>query len=180
MPRSNVVQPWFPGGNTAYLSKKNVANDSRRLPQTWIPNGCFQKKVGHEYIVNRGHLIAYSLSKGINITGKYNPSAQSGDQNNPKNLFTQTAYSNQRIQTRFETQVRDALKRGYKVVYKVQPIFKGHDLMARGVHTQAISTNGKLNFNVYLFNVQPGREFNYATGRSKTNLQVYIDQPYVR
>lgn len=164
-------------GNTGYLDKKNVANDSLRTRQIVKPTGYHQKFVNNQAIINRGHEIAYSLSKGISKSGKYNPRAESGDQNNPKNLFTQTAFSNQEVQTIFESKVRNALKNNEKVVYQVKPIFQGNDLMAKGVQMQAVSTNHKLNFNVYLYNVQPGMKFNYATGHSTVDRQMKVPTP---
>ena len=41
--------------------------------------------------------------------------------------------------------------------------------MARGVNLQAVSTDGMLNFNVYIFNVQPGYSFDYQNGRAYVN-----------
>lgn len=152
---------------TAYLDQRNVANDSLRVAQTVKPTGWHQKfNAQHQPILNRGHIIAYSLSKGIATNGQYNPALQSGDQNNPRNLFTQTAFCNQELQTVYEAKVRHALEQGKRVIYQVQPIFKGFDKMPVGVHMQAISTDGTLNFNVYLFNVQPGYQFNYLNGTS--------------
>lgn len=152
--------------NTGYLEKRNLANGSLRVRQYVEPTGWHQKFVDGEPILNRGHLMAYSISKGISANGQYDPSDQSGDQNNPKNLFTQSAYSNQQLQTKYEEMIRSALKQNQKVIYEAQPIFRGNELMARGVHLQALSTNGQLNFNVYIFNVQPKVKFDYATGRS--------------
>lgn len=152
--------------NTAYLQQTNVANDELRTTQTVKPTGWHQKFVNGEAILNRGHEIAYSLSKGIAMDGSYNLSQQSGDQNNPKNLFTQTAWANQKLQTVYESKVRNALKAGKKVVYQVTPVFNGNDLMAKGVQLQAISTDKSLNFNVFIYNVQPGISFNYADGTS--------------
>lgn len=152
--------------NTAYLQQTNVANDELRTTQTVKPTGWHQKFVNGEAILNRGHEIAYSLSKGIAMDGSYNPSQQSGDQNNPKNLFTQTAWANQKLQTVYESKVRNALKAGKKVVYQVTPVFNGNNLMAKGVQLQAISTDKSLNFNVFIYNVQPGISFNYADGTS--------------
>lgn len=163
--------------NTAYLEKRNVANDALRVRQYIKPTGWHQKFSKGEAILNRGHLIAYSISKGISLDGVYNPAVQSGDQNNPKNLFTQTAFSNQEIQTIYESKVRAALKQGKKVVYQAQAIFKAHELMARGVHLQAVSTDGSLNFNVYIFNVQPGFQFDYANGTSKVDHSMDVPAP---
>ncbi|MBC6388175.1 DNA/RNA non-specific endonuclease [Lactobacillus kunkeei] len=164
-------------GNTAYLEKRNIANDSLRTRQVVQPTGWHQKFVNNDAIINRGHEIAYSLSKGISVNGKYEPSVQSGDQNNLKNLFTQTAFSNQKLQTIYESQVREALRKDKKVIFQVTPIFRGNELMARGVHMQAISTDETLNFNVYISNVQPGVEFDYATGRSKINNDIKVPTP---
>lgn len=159
----------------AYLEQRNAANDSLRTEQTVKPTGWHQKKDANgEMILNRGHIIAYSLSKGITTNGTYDPSQQSGDQNNPNNLFTQTAFCNQELQTVYETKVRQALEQGKRVIYEVQPIFKGRDLMPYGVHMQAISTDNSLNFNVFLYNVQPGYTFNYATGESTTDPQMNV------
>ena len=161
----------------AYLNSQNVANDSLRIRQTVEPTGWHQKfNSNHQAILNRGHIIAYSLSKGINMEGQYSPSDESGDQNNPRNLFTQTAFCNQELQTIYETKVRNALKQGAKVVYRVQPIFAGNDLMAKGVWMQAVGTNG-LNFNVYLYNVQPGYQFNYADGTSVVDNNMQVPTP---
>ncbi|BDR61081.1 hypothetical protein KIM322_13420 [Lactobacillus xylocopicola] len=104
---------------------------------------------------------------GIDQDGIYNPRNKSSDQNNPKNLFTQTAFSNQKIQTIYESEVRTALYQGRRVIYQATPIFRGQKLMARDINLQAVSTDGKHNFNVYLFNVQPGFVFNYSNGQTK-------------
>lgn len=163
--------------NIAYLEPRNLANDSLRERQYVEPTGWHQKYVNGEPIINRGHLIAYSLSKGISTDGQYIPSLQSGDQNNLKNLFTQTAFSNQKIQTIYENKVRNALKEGHKVVSETHAIFRGNELMARGVQLQAVSDDGSLNFNVYIFNVQPGVSFDYATGRSKVDTNMKVPTP---
>ncbi len=165
------------GANIGYLENRNLANDSLRVRQFIEPTGWHQKFVNGEPIVNRGHLIAYSVSSGINQEGIFSPNDKSGDQNNPKNLFTQTAFSNQKVQTIFEQKVREALKQGQKVIFYARPIFRGNELMARGIHLMAISTNKALNFNVYLFNVQPEVQFDYATGRSTIDRQMKVPNP---
>ena len=163
--------------NTAYLESRNVANDSLRVRQYVQPTGWHQKMVNGQAIINRGHLIAYSLSGGIDQDGEYSPNNESGDQNNPKNLFTQTAFSNQTLQTIYESKVRNALRDNKKVIYQAQAIFQGDNEMANGVHLQAISTDGSLNFNVYIFNVQPDFQFDYATGRSKVDRGMDVPTP---
>ncbi|MDD6386176.1 MAG: DNA/RNA non-specific endonuclease [Lactobacillus equicursoris] len=161
--------------NTAFLEKRNLANDSLRVRQYIQPTG-WHSNSGSVQIYNRGHLIAYSVSAGIDQDGNYNPKNQSGDQNNPKNLFTQSAFSNQKIQTIFESKVRAALRQNKKVIYQATPIFRGTELMARGINLQAVSTDGTFDFNVYLYNVQPGYVFDYATGRAKVNRQLQVTE----
>ena len=117
--------------NTAYLEKRNATNDSLRVRQYVDPTG-WHSNHGGTQIYNRGHVIAYSISKGISQNGNYEPNLQSGDQNNLKNLFTQTAYANQSIQTIYEKEVRDALYQNKKVIYQAHAIFRGNEKMARG------------------------------------------------
>ena len=162
--------------NTAFLEPRNVANDSLRVRQFINPTAWHSNRENGTQIYNRGHLIAYSISAGIDQDGNYNPNNQSGDQNNPKNLFTQTAFSNQKIQTIFEGKVRNALKQGNKIIFQATPIFRGNELMARGINLQAISLNNNLNFNVYLFNVQPDYVFDYNNGRAKIDRNMVVNQ----
>lgn len=162
--------------NTAFLEPKNVANDSLRVRQFINPTAWHSNRENGTQIYNRGHLIAYSISAGIDQDGNYNPNNQSGDQNNPKNLFTQTAFSNQKIQTIFESKVRNSLKQGNKIIFQATPIFRGNELMARGINLQAISLTSNLNFNVYLFNVQPDYVFDYNNGRAKIDRNMVVNQ----
>ena len=167
------------GSNTAFIDKRNLANSKNRTVQYVKPTGWHQKFINNQAIINRGHIIAYSLTGGINQDGRY-VGSDTGNQNDLKNLFTQTAFSNQDVQTKYEQMVRNALYNGKKVVYQGTPIFQGNDLMPKGINLQAVSTDGSLNFNVYLFNVQPNVSFDYATGRSGINrgMQVNWHQSY--
>ena len=162
--------------NTAFLEPRNVANDSLRVRQFINPTAWHSNRENGTQIYNRGHLIAYSVSAGIDQDGNYNPDNQSGDQNNPKNLFTQSAFSNQKIQTIFEGKVRNALKQGNKVIFQATPIFRGNELMARGINLQAISLNNNLEFNVYIYNVQPDYVFDYNNGRAKIDRNMVVNQ----
>lgn len=149
---------------TAYLEPRNLTNSSLRVRQIIEPTGWHYNHGTQIY--NRGHLIAYSLSKGIGEDGLYHGSDTTGDQNNIKNLFTQTAFSNQKLQVGYENAVRNTLKSGSRVIYQATPIFRGNEKMARGINLQALSLDGMLNFNVYIFNIQPGYRFNYQTGQA--------------
>lgn len=57
-------------------------------------------------------------------------------------------------------------------LYRVSPYFKGSEKLARGVGLEAYSVedNGEgICFHVFLYNVQPGIEIDYATGESRIN-----------
>ena len=70
----------------------------------------------------------------------------------------------------FEDETADYIKStGNHVMYRVTPIFKGDELVARGVQMEALSVedNGKgVSFNVYCYNNQPGITIDYATGEN--------------
>ncbi|EIW2162772.1 TPA: DNA/RNA non-specific endonuclease [Enterococcus faecalis] len=152
---------------TAYLDKKNLGRSEGRERQVWKPTGWHQKKVDGKEIYNRGHLLAYTSSFNFDMDGNYKE-GEIGSQDNPKNLATQTAFSNQKVQTYYEKLVRDAQKiKGNKVIYQIVTVFRGKELMPRGYWLQAIDSAGTLNFNVYEYNVQPNVVFNYEDGTSK-------------
>ena len=54
-------------------------------------------------------------------------------------------------------------------IYRVIPYFEGNNELASGVNIEAysIEDNGKLQFNVYVYNAQDGIVIDYATGKSK-------------
>lgn len=125
------------------------------------PSGWVQKNYGSDIVsggllYNRSHLIAWSLA---------------GENANVKNLITGTAYMNQGTMTIFEDMVRDYIKEtGNHVMYRITPMFYSNELVARGVLMEAYSVEDdgeEISFNVYVYNVQPGVEINYATGESK-------------
>ena len=163
------------GSNTAFLNSRNHANTSLRTAQVFQPTGWHNNSDGN-LVYNRGHLIAYSLTGGIDPhTGRFRAGAL-GDQDNPRNLFTETDFTNETLQTYYETQVRHAIEQGKHVIYQATPIFRGDETMARGINLQALSNDGTLNFNVYLYNVEPGMQLNYQTGASQADsrMRVYV------
>ena len=72
--------------------------------------------------------------------------------------------------------VRKALRENKRVIYQATAVFRGNELMARGVNLQAVSTDGTLDFNVYLYNIQPGYQFNYNNGRAKVDRQMQVNE----
>ncbi|MGN1282639.1 MAG: DNA/RNA non-specific endonuclease [Limosilactobacillus sp.] len=163
------------GSNTAFLNSRNHANTQLRTAQVFQPTGWHNNSDGN-LVYNRGHLLAYSLTGGIDQrTGKFRAGTL-GDQDNPRNLFTETDFTNEILQTYYEGLVRHAIVQGKHVVYQATPIFRGDEAMARGINLQALSTDGSLNFNVFLFNIEPGVSFDYRTGTMQANqhMRVYV------
>ena len=108
------------------------------------------------YLYNRCHLIAYCLT---------------AENANEKNQITGTRYMNVEGMLPFEEEVAEYLDRNDNhVLYRVTPIFEGNNLVAGGVLIEAYSLedNGAgICFCVYCYNVQPGVEIDYKTGKSK-------------
>lgn len=109
--------------------------------------------VDGKYLYNRCHLIGYQLT---------------GENANERNLITGTRYLNIEGMLPFENMVADYVKEtGDKVLYRVTPVFEGHDLVAGGVQMEAQSINSdEICFNVYAYNVQPQITIDYRTGES--------------
>lgn len=163
--------------NTAFLNWQNHANTSLRTQQTASPAGWHNNR-DQLLVYNRGHLIAYSLTRGIDPqTGRFSSNNGHGDQDNPRNLFTETDFTNQAVQTLYEGKVRRAIESHHRVIYQATPIFRGNELMPRGINLQAVSTDGTLNFNVYLANVEPGVVFDYQTGNSLLSPTMAVPVP---
>lgn len=108
------------------------------------------------YLYNRSHLIAYALT---------------GQNANELNLITGTRYMNATTMLPWEEQVMRYLDYSDNhVLYRVTPYFKGDELVARGVELEAYSVedNGEgICFHVFVYNVQPGVEIDYKTGKSR-------------
>ncbi len=111
--------------------------------------------VDGKYLYNRCHLIGFQLT---------------GENDNERNLITGTRYMNVDGMLPFEDMVDDYIdETGNHVMYRVTPIFQGENLVASGVHMEAMSVedNGEgIFFNVYVYNNQPGILIDYATGES--------------
>ena len=94
-----------------------------------------------------------------------------GENANEKNLITGTDYLNKEGMLPFEEGVRSYIKStGNHVMYRVTPIFKDDELICRGVIMEAYSVEdqGKgICFNIFVYNLQPGVEIDYKTGKSK-------------
>lgn len=164
---------------TAYLQRSNLGRSAGRPAQKWQPTGWHQeyRVINGDRIpvVNRGHLIAYTMTFNLNSDGVPQTGAE-GSSDNPKNLATQTEFSNQKTMQVYEQAVRDALGRGARVIYQVTTVFRGNELMPRGYWSQAVSSDGQLNFNVYIWNVEPQLQFDYATGRNTIDRNMRVTE----
>ena len=69
----------------------------------------------------------------------------------------------------YENMVASYIKEtGHHVRYRVTPIFKNVELVARGIRMEAQSVeDDTVSFDIYIFNSQPGYDINYLTGTSK-------------
>lgn len=100
---------------------------------------------------NRSHLLMYKLT-GLN--------------DNKYNLITGTEYFNQQLMLSVESQILDYVRSSKEpVMYRVTPVFKGNELVARGVLMEAKSVESDgLSLCRYAPNVETGVKINYATG----------------
>ena len=128
------------------------------------PSGWEQHRydfVDQEMLYNRSHLIAHQLC---------------GEDANEKNLITGTRTMNSVGMTYYENIVANYVKQtGNHVLYRVTPIFAANDLVARGVQMEAesIEDGGQaVRFNVFVYNVEPGVEIDYVTGKSRESSDV--------
>lgn len=155
---------WQRYGNLDGLNRVTAANallneslmpHSRREPLHIDPTGWHNKRIAGGWLYNRCHLIGYQLT---------------GQNNNMKNLMTGTRQLNDPDMLRYESEVADYLKEsaGNYVRYRVTPIFRGNELLARGVEMEGQSTGSNaVHFNVYIFNVEDGVRLNYSDGTSR-------------
>ncbi|MGX6428382.1 DNA/RNA non-specific endonuclease [Levilactobacillus yonginensis] len=139
------------------LLNQSLMPTAKREPLTVDPTGWHNKRTSHGWLYNRSHLIGYQFT---------------GQNNNLKNLMTGTRSLNNPTMLHNEMDVATYLKqsRHNYVRYAVTPIFKGQELVARGVQmrAQSIGSNA-IHFNVYIFNVESGYKIDYSTGYSQAS-----------
>ena len=111
------------------------------------------EEIDQEFLYNRCHLLGFQLT---------------GEDANSLNLITGTRYMNVEGMLPYENSVAEYVRgTGNHVIYRVTPIFKGEDLLCRGVVMEARSVEDPLvQFCVFCYNVQPGIEIDYRTGDS--------------
>ncbi|MCR5468138.1 MAG: DNA/RNA non-specific endonuclease [Lachnospiraceae bacterium] len=125
-------------------------------PTGWVQNK-YENIVDSEpgYLYNRSHLIAYALT---------------GQNDNEQNLITGTRYMNATTMLPWEEMVMRYLDYSDNhVLYRVSPYFKDDELLSRGVEMEAYSVEDEgegICYHVFIYNVQPGIELDYATGEN--------------
>lgn len=129
--------------------------------QTWVGgtsnNADIKTKQFSGLLYNNSHLLAWSL----------------GGDMQTHNLILGTRAQNAGVNDKggmlnFELIVVNAIEDNHnlKVLYSVEPIYKGDELVARGVHLKAESIDSdKIRINVWVFNDQPGIIIDYQTGQ---------------
>lgn len=108
-----------------------------------------------KYLYNRCHIIGYQLT---------------GENANERNLLTGTRHFNTEGMLPFENMVASYVRKtGNHVFYRVSPMFKGTELVCRGVLIEAYSYEDRgegISLNVFVYNVQPGIVIDYSDGDS--------------
>lgn len=106
-------------------------------------------------VYNKSHLIAHIL----------------GGIDQKTNIITGTDYMNKKGMEPFEIKVLTCIeKKGYHVLYRVTPVYKGYNKIASGVQLEAYSiedSGTEICFNVFCYNIQPGIKINYANGETE-------------
>lgn len=144
------------GAAFANVGKETMPTEERGQIGMIKPSGWQTVKydcVDGKYLYNRCHLIGYQLS---------------AENANEKNLITGTRYLNVSGMLPFENMVADYIKNtGNHVLYRITPIYQDKNLVASGVLMEAQSVeDDTIRFCVYCYNVQPGIQIDYATGKS--------------
>lgn len=142
----------------ARIGPDTISNEKRGDISQVHPSGWVQRKysfVDDGMLYNRSHLIAHQLC---------------GENANEKNLITGTRTFNAVGMLYYEELVGDYVRStGNHVLYRVTPLFAANDLVARGVQMEAksVEDDGEaVQFNVFVYNVEPGVAIDYMTGES--------------
>lgn len=153
------------GPARALIDESLMPKEERQDISKVKPTGFINKEydfIGNKWLYNRCHLIGFQLT---------------GENANELNLMTGTRDFNVRGMLPFEDKVANYVKKGGKIYYVAIPDFREDELVARGLNLKAIAVsdldgNSKpdIEFNVYIYNRQPGVLIDYKTGESKKDI----------
>lgn len=152
---------------TAYacLGPETLPKDVRKPIGAFYPSGWQSTQyddIDGGSLFNRSHLIGFLLC---------------GDDGSPENLITGTRNLNAGSMLLVETAVEMYIQEtGHHVLYRVTPFYHGEDLVPFGVQMEAMSMETDedgISCNLFLYNVQPGIEIDYATGENWRDGQVF-------
>lgn len=146
------------GVTHALLSKSLMPTEPRESISHVYPSGWEQGKydfVDGKFCFNRAHLIGFQLA---------------GENDTKENLITATRTCNLSMLP-YENSVASFVRKGGEVLYRVTPIYDGNDLVATGVLMESLPVSGsgdrgEVTFCVFVYNVEPGVEIDYATGKN--------------
>ena len=119
-------------------------------------------------------LIPAMFAHGFNAHGQVSEQTKAPAARD--NQYLATTFASQKLISHYTQQIQQALQNGQQVSYQIMPIYHGKDLMSKGVWMQAAGNHG-LNFNVYIYNVQPGWQYNYQTGTGHADPNMKVPEP---
>lgn len=148
------------GAACAMLERSMMPEEERGEISEIKPSGwhtaTYPELIEDRFLYHRCHLIAFALT---------------GQNANERNLITGTCYMNEVSMLAFEIEVMEYLDRSDgHVLYRVTPLFRDDELVARGVEIEAYSVEdggAGLCRHVFVYNQQPGIEIDYRTGESR-------------
>lgn len=153
----------------ASLGKDTLATGERDFSLSHVtPSGWHQEKypdlidVNDGYLYNRCHLIMYAVCKTLT--------------DEPRNIVTGTEMLNTKAMLPYEKALQNyTIRYGdtTRILYRVTPIFKGHELVPRLIHMEAADVASKgenFHFNLVCYNVEPGVIIDYMTGYSRRDI----------
>lgn len=140
--------------NASMMPKEERGPIGHVRPSGWHTQKYDRSVISDLYLYNRAHLQAFSLT-GLN--------------DDVRNLITGTRFMNLNM-TDYEIPIAQYLEKNpdNHVLYRVTPIFNGSELVARGVHVEAMSIeDSSIRYNRYLYNEQPKIRIDHLTGNSE-------------